>query len=117
MSEKRSYLRVNKSFYLQFKIRGKEEVYEATTYDISLGGIGFFSPVEINENSILHIRMNVPGFDEALALRGIVRWKKKVDDKKTFLGVEFYNIDSKERDIILKSLREENAQENTNQIN
>jgi len=112
MNEKRSFLRVQKNFYLQFKIRGKEEVYETKTYDISIGGIGFFSPVEIPENTIIHIRMNVPGFAEALALRGIVRWKKKTEDNRLFLGVEFYNIDSTEKDIILKSLREENTVEN-----
>jgi c-di-GMP-binding flagellar brake protein YcgR len=104
--ERRRYLRVKKSFPFQFTLRGTPEVYECTTYDISQGGIGFFSPVPIDIQNILHIRMKIPGFDETMAIRGIARWRNETEDGRIFIGVEFFNIEIDEKKIILKALRE-----------
>lgn len=104
--ERRRFLRVKKTFPLNFNVRGKMEVYEAQTFDISLGGIGFFSPLKLKLKDIIYIRMKIPGFDESMVIRGIVRWKKEFEDGRFFVGVEFFNIEEEEKNIILKALRE-----------
>lgn len=104
--ERRKYLRVKKAFPLTFNIRGKEESYQVATFDISLGGIGFFSPIRLKKEDIIHIHIKIPGFTDPMVIRGIVRWLKDGQDKKLFAGIEFFNIENEEKDMILKALRE-----------
>ena len=104
--ERRKYLRVKKAFPLHFNIRGKDEDYQVSTFDISLGGIGFFSPIRLKVQDIIHIRIKIPGYSEPMVIRGIVRWLRNCEDKKLFIGVEFFNIEDEEKDVILKALRE-----------
>lgn len=104
--ERRRFIRVKKTFPFNFSIRGDKEVYESKTFDISLGGVGFFSPIQLAIGKILYLRMDIPGYVERMVIRGIIRWKKNFDDGRFFLGVEFFNIEKEERDIILRALRE-----------
>lgn len=104
--ERRRFLRVKKSFPLDFNLRGKSEVLKAVTFDISLGGIGFFSPIPLEIRDIVHLRMTIPGYEDSMSIRGIARWKKPFDDGRLFVGIEFFNIEEEEKDLILKALRE-----------
>ncbi|OHD06490.1 MAG: hypothetical protein A2Y41_00205 [Spirochaetes bacterium GWB1_36_13] len=104
--ERRKFLRVKKSFPFNYNIRGEKEIYDAETADISLGGIGYICSENLAINKIIHMRMHIPGFNEPMSIRGIIRWKKDLGQGKYFLGVEFYNIEQEEKDLILKALRE-----------
>lgn len=104
--ERRKFLRVKKTFPFDFNLRGKDTIFEVSTFDISLGGIGFYSPIHLKPQDIIHLRIKIPGFKERLSIRGIIRWLKNTEDKKLFIGVEFFNIEDEEKDVILKALRE-----------
>lgn len=104
--ERRKFLRVKKQFPFNFNLRGESAVWDAETFDISLGGIGFFHSQPIALNQIIHIRMKIPGYAGEMAIRGIVRWTKKTEKGEYFVGVEFFNIEEEEKDLILKALRE-----------
>ncbi len=104
--ERRKFLRVKKTFPFNFNIRGQKEVFDSHTFDISLGGIGFFTPTSLNIKDIIHLRMRIPGYDGSMSIRGIARWKKPFDDGRLFVGIEFFNIEEEEKDLILQALRE-----------
>ncbi len=104
--DRRKFLRIKKSFPFTFNIRGKKGIYEAKTFDISLGGVGFFSALPLSINDVIYLKIVIPGFKESMIIRGIVRWKNHLDDGRLFVGIEFFNIEKEEKDIILKSLRE-----------
>ena len=104
--ERRKFLRVKKTFPFSFKRRSHNENYESETFDISLGGIGFLSPLPLKIKDVIYIKMKIPGFSDPMIIRGIAQWTKTLDNGDFFVGVEFFNVEDEERDIILKALRE-----------
>ena len=106
MNERRRFLRVKRTFPFVFNLRRKNEKLDSKTYDISEGGIGFHSPIKLKKEDIIYLRIAIPGYSEQMVIRGIVRWTTKTKEGELFVGVEFFNIDQEERDIILKALRQ-----------
>ncbi len=61
-SDQRGFLRMDVKSKMTFKICGKNDVYEATSNDLSATGISFTSKQQVNEGDLLEVRIN-PGID------------------------------------------------------
>ena len=61
-SDQRGFLRMGVKSKLTFKICGKNDVYEATSNDLSATGISFISKQQVNEGDLLEVHMK-PGMD------------------------------------------------------
>lgn len=61
-SDQRGFLRMDVKSKITFKVRGKNNVYEAISNDLSATGISFTSKQQVNEGDLLEVHMK-PGID------------------------------------------------------
>jgi len=61
-SDQRGFLRMDVKSKLTFKTCGKNDVFEATSNDLSATGISFTSKQQVNEGDLLEVHMK-PGID------------------------------------------------------
>ncbi len=67
----------------------------AHTYDLSTGGARIITSKSYPVGSVIRIRLNLAGADQAVNLDGQVRWMKPKDDGQAYeIGVEFERLTS-----------------------
>jgi hypothetical protein len=85
---------------LLFQVKGRNRERTGTGKDISVGGMY----IETNEpapfGSELLIRLRLPGSDQSLLLRGVVRWETKAG-----MGIQFGLLGALETHLITEITR------------
>ncbi|HHJ80741.1 MAG TPA: PilZ domain-containing protein [Candidatus Tenderia electrophaga] len=61
-TDQRGFLRMDIKSKITFRIHGKNNVFEATSNDLSATGISFTSKQQVNEGDLLEVHMK-PGID------------------------------------------------------
>ncbi|MEW5947625.1 MAG: flagellar brake protein [bacterium] len=106
----RSYYRLAVQAPLQFRIMRDEvtpisEFKQATTQDISGGGLMIETKTPIQKDTLIEINLKLPGGDDpvnAIARVGFVKTERRGHDEITLAGAEFSIIEEKYRDRIIK---------------
>lgn len=60
--------------------------YQGTILNLSESGIFLHTPVELLTGAMLNIKFSLPGNDEAIEAKGLVRWTTGQNAAKTFFG-------------------------------
>lgn len=109
--QRRQYFRMDCMLTFQYKDDIDDRWHEGMILDISGGGIRFSSNTELEKNKTLinHIQLNMLDEEEELFLSGIIIESAPTELDQTVYEnrVEFEQIDSMEREVIIKFIFEE----------
>lgn len=96
MKEKRQYPRVDKK--VKSEVHSTDGMTYSTALDLSQGGIFIRTPESVKIGSEVQLSIKIPE-GESIEIKGIVRWMNddKKDDKKTGMGIEFVDINDKQK--------------------
>jgi len=104
VQEKRRHARVPIDIPLLFQVKGRNRERPGTGKDISVGGMFIESEEPSKFGSELLIRIRLPGSDQSLLLRGIVRWEASGG-----MGVQFGSLGALETHLITEITRKHAA--------
>jgi hypothetical protein len=104
VEEKRRHARVPIDIPLLFQVKGRNRERPGTGKDISVGGMFIESDEPSKFGSELFIRIRLPGSDQSLLLRGIVRW-----ETDRGMGVQFSPLGALETHLITEITRKHAA--------
>mgnify|MGYP001225574039 CR=1 FL=1 len=100
VEEKRRHARVPIDIPLLFQVKGRSRERPGVAKDISVGGMFIESEEPQKFGSELLIRIRLPGSDQSLLLRGIVRW-----ETSRGMGVQFSLLGALETHLITEITR------------
>lgn len=101
--ERRQFIRVKENLDLQYKIISPPDGEgDATSLNISEGGISFPVNQQLLPGLVLEISIKFPGSEEEVDITGEVVWVKKSDTHNFpfVVGLRFINISPEDRDRI-----------------
>jgi hypothetical protein len=100
IEEKRRHARVPIETALLFQVKGKSRERNGLGKDISVGGMFVETTEPAPFGSELLIRIRLPGADQSLLLRGVVRW-----ETSSGMGVQFGLLGALETHLITEITR------------
>lgn len=100
VAEKRRHARVPIDIALLFQVKGRNRERPGIGKDISIGGMFIESDEPSKFGSELLIRIRLPGSNQLLLLRGIVRW-----ETSSGMGVQFGSLGALETHLITEITR------------
>lgn len=106
--ERRRYIRLKAPIRVTYTIPDTVNVYNSLTKDISAEGLRLESKTkDINEGSILELKLDIYGANNPVHAKGKVVWKKQLsleDDAAYDIGIEFTEIEEDNKNTFLKFL-------------
>ena len=106
---KRKFKRFNKSWKIQYQCLrdsfGTPQIEEVISQDISIGGLRFESKQDLQIDSLILLKLDIPDNDE-MVLSGKVMWVKRMNKDLFSYGIKFNDIDTKDADRLKKILPE-----------
>ena len=115
--ERRAFVRLSKSLTLRYKVvkvpqsssmAPSDEEIQASTKDISAGGLAFYSKEKLPHLSILEVRLNVPGEDQpVICLAEVVRVRVVENTPFCDTALHFLDLSSHDRRILDKFVQKE----------
>ncbi len=104
VEEKRRHARVPIDIPLLFQVKGRNRERPGAAKDISVGGMFIETDEASKFGSELLIRIRLPGSEQSLLLRGIVRW-----ETGRGMGVQFGSLGALETHLITEITRKHAA--------
>lgn len=104
--QRREYFRMPVNLVLNYCKEGEEKKKTAVSIDLSGGGFCFLSrhPIEIND--ILNFDFQLTNGKKYNHIKGMVKWKVEKLDKQYEYGIEFVNLEKKDREDLISYLFE-----------
>ena len=89
MSEKRNSARVLKK--VKSEVHTTDGMTFSTSADLSQGGIFISTPEPIIVGSKVELSLYIPGKEDSINIKGVVRWMREDDnnEEKAGMGIEF----------------------------
>lgn len=93
MDDRRVFARLPVEFPLRFLNLWEGKEGQATTFDISVKGIGMYTNQELQLHTGLEMWLKIPDKSESLYTRGEVSWLKKVPSNNYRVGINLEKAD------------------------
>ncbi len=110
MREQRKYIRYESEGSISLKIGDDNSpVIKTELFDISFMGIGLYSPVKIEVNTLVQFELMTKLSDEPLTGKGIIRHVtelKKDNDAVFRMGIEFTEVDKENMVCLINKIQE-----------
>jgi c-di-GMP-binding flagellar brake protein YcgR len=106
--ERRKYVRLQVPLGISYTLPGSGRVMQAATKNISADGARFETvDPELKENTVVEIKLEMPGASNPIHAKGTIIWRKRVslEDGAPFdCGLEFIEIEEDNKNTFLKFL-------------
>ncbi len=110
IGNKRKFKRFNKSWKIQYQCLrdsfGTPQIEEVISQDISIGGLRFESKQDLQIDSLILLKLDIPDNDE-LVLSGKVMWVKRINEELFSYGVKFNDVETEDANKLKKILPDE----------
>lgn len=101
--QRRNFLRVQAEIPVAFALVGGDDIYHASTLNISGGGVLVKSPIQLKVNDELDIQLTIPGKGVIDTVGRVVRCEESKDSGRQFflVGIDFTVINERDRERII----------------
>ena len=106
--DRRQFFRINTKLTTRYTIRGTGRTHQALTKNVGEGGVCFVATESVNEGQDLDMEITLPIRSAPIKFSGRVAWPSvstTSDSKYHEVGVQYMEIDDKERALMVQWAR------------